>query len=79
MADRIFVDTNPLIYILDELNPFYEKTNGFFEEHILSDSEFYTSTITDAEFIVKPLSAQQFDKIALYRSFLNSFSFLKSS
>lgn len=77
MADHIFVDTNPLIYILDYLSPFHAKTNSFFEKCIINDSEFYTSTITDAEFIVKPLMEHQFDKISMYHDFLNNFGFLK--
>ena len=77
MADHIFVDTNPLIYILDSLSPFHVKTSSFLEKCILNDSEFYTSTITDAEFIVKPLMEQQFNKIAMYHDFLNNFGFLK--
>ncbi len=42
-----------------------------------NNSELYTSTITDAEFIVKPLEEKQFNKIALYHGFLNTLEFLK--
>ena len=77
MANHVFVDTNPLIYILDYLSPFYTKTSSFFEKCIRNNSEFYTSTITDAEFIVKPLMEQQFDKISMYHDFLKNFGFLK--
>ena len=77
MTENIFVDTNPLIYILDEFVPFSDKTNSFFEAKILTGAEFYTSTITDAEFIVKPLIEHQFNKIDLYYRFLASCDFSK--
>lgn len=77
MADRIFFDTNPVIYLLDNISPFTSKVRSFLLQAKRNGSELYTSTITDAEFIVKPLSEQQFDKIALYNGFLNNFGFLK--
>lgn len=77
MADKIFFDTNPIIYLLDGTAPFSQKVQNFILDAKKNNSELYTSTITDAEFIVKPLEEKQFNKIALYYGFLNTLGFLK--
>ena len=77
MIDRIFVDTNPLIYLLDNVQPFVLPVKNFLLKYKNLNAEFYTSTITDAEFLVKPIEENKLDKIALYRSFFSNFGFLK--
>ena len=44
---------------------------------IADDAEFYTSTITDAEFLVKPFEIEDKEQIEKYRNLLNSLEFLK--
>ncbi|MBR1615756.1 MAG: hypothetical protein IJ673_09795 [Treponema sp.] len=56
MAERIFIDTNPLIYLLDNISPYQITVRNFFIEKKQRNAEFYTSTITDAEFFVKPFA-----------------------
>lgn len=77
MAEKIFVDTNPLIYLLGKKEPYYEKVLNFFSDKIQNEVEFYTSTITDAEFLVKPTLDKDYTQISLYEEFLKRLGFLK--
>ena len=77
MAERIFMDTNPLIYLIGGQEPFYSKVQHFMKDCILRDAEFYTSTITDAEFLVKPSADKNSEAVEKYKSFLKKLSFLK--
>lgn len=77
MAESVFVDTNPLIYLLDNVQPFVLPVKNFFLRYKNLNAEFYTSTVTDAEFFVKPIEENQLDKIDLYKNFLLNFGFLK--
>ena len=77
MAERIFVDTNPIIYFLNTDSPFYAAVRRFFVSAKLAEAEFYTSTITDAEFLVKPLRNGRIDEINAYRDFTTGFGFFK--
>jgi len=78
LIDRIFVDTNPLIYLLDNVQPFVLPVKNFLLKYKNLNAEFYTSTITDAEFFVKPIEENKLDKIALYRSFFSNFGFINT-
>ena len=77
MAECVFVDTNPLIYLLDNVQPFVLPVKAFLLRHKNLNAEFYTSTVTDAEFFVKPIEENQLDKIDLYKNFLWNCGFLK--
>ena len=77
LAERIFIDTNPLIYLLDNISPYQITVRNFFIEKKQRNAEFYTSTITDAEFFVKPFANRDLEKISVYRDFLREFEFLK--
>jgi len=66
LAECVFVDTNPLIYLLDNVQPFVLPVKDFLLRHKNLNAEFYTSTVTDAEFFVKPIEENQLDKIDLY-------------
>ncbi len=75
MAKRIFLDTNAVIYFLNETEPFFTPLKKAILQFKASGAEFYTSTITDAEYMVKPLSENQFDKIINYADFIREFEF----
>ncbi len=77
MAKKVFIDTNPIIYLVSQQEPFYSKVVKFMSECISDDAEFYTSTITDAEFLVKPFETEDDEQVEKYRSLLNSLEFLK--
>jgi predicted nucleic acid-binding protein len=44
---------------------------------IADGSEFYTSTITDVEYLVKPLENNDLDQIEKYRDYLKKLEFVK--
>lgn len=77
MARRIFIDTNPFIYLLGKQYPFYDKVLKFMADGILDDAEFYTSTVTDSEFLVKPFADNDIKQAENYKEFLKKLDFLK--
>lgn len=77
LAKRVFIDTNPLIYLLGKQEPYYTKVLKFMSDCIDEDAEFYTSTITDAEFLVKPYEDKDLNQIHKYKNYLSSLEFLK--
>ena len=46
MAKKIFVDTNPFIYLIDKNSPYFQTISDYFNFN--RDADFYTSAITDA-------------------------------
>ena len=77
MAKKVFIDTNPLIYLVSQQEPFYSKVVQFMSNCIADDDEFYTSTITDAEFLVKPFEDNDDEQVEKYRDYLNRLEFVK--
>lgn len=77
MNKKIFIDTNPLIYLVSKKEPFYSKVFHYFSLLIDDNAEFYTSTITDAEFLVKPLIGNNMIEIQLYKEYLMQLEFIK--
>lgn len=77
MVEKVFVDTNPLIYLVSEQRPYYDGVVRFMTDCINADRELYTSTITDAEFLIKPFSDNDWKQIDRYRFYLNRLGFLK--
>ena len=66
MYKRIFLDTNPIIYLVENQQPYADKVLDFIVKGLDEKSEFYTSTITDSEFLVKPYSKNDLQSIELY-------------
>lgn len=77
MAKKVFIDTNPLIYLVSQQEPFYSKVIKFMSDCISDDAEFYTSTITDAEFLVKPFEEKNTDEAEKYKDYLKKLEFVK--
>ena len=77
MARKIFVDTNPIIYLVSEEQPYYEKVLAYLADGIRDKAEFYTSTVTDAEFLVKPFAEKDSEKIESFRNYIQRLNFLK--
>lgn len=77
MGKKVFIDTNPLIYLVAKQEPFYSKVVNFMSECIADDAEFYTSTITDAEFLVKPFEDKNNHQAEKYRDYLKKLEFVK--
>ena len=72
---KIYFDTTPLIYFLDDEKPFSDKVARFIFEHQNEDDIYLTSTLTDAEYLVFPYRVGDTVKIDAYEKFLNSFNF----
>lgn len=77
MYKKIFLDTNPIIYFLEDRKPYSTKVKQFLSECLHNGCEFYTSTITDTEFMVKPYSENNLSDIETYNTFLGSINVLK--
>ena len=77
MYNRIFLDTNPLIYLIEDMTPFAEKVYQFIYSEGTAGSQFYTSTITDTEFLVHPYKCENLEIIGLYWNFLKTLNVLK--
>lgn len=72
---RIYFDTTPLIYFLDDEKPFSDKIVNFIFEHQHGGNSYSTSSITDTEYLVFPYRMNDDTKIQAYESFLRDFDF----
>jgi len=72
---KIYFDTTPLIYFLDDEKPFSDKVAAFIADHQNEDDIFVTSTITDSEYLVFPYRNNDFQKILSYETMLADFNF----
>lgn len=77
MYKKIFLDTNPIIYFLEDRKPYSTLVKKFLSDCMVNKCEFYTSTITDAEFMVKPYSENNLVDIETYSDFISSLNILK--
>lgn len=68
-CNRIFLDTTPIIYFLDEDIHFGEKVRGILEELILSGKEMSSSVITCEEYLVYPFKTGNQEKIDVFFEF----------
>lgn len=71
MSSRIFFDTAPIIYFLDKSPLYFEKMKQFFFKTANENSQFYTSVITDMEYVVEPYREDNEQKINNYYAFQN--------
>ena len=72
---KVYFDTTPLIYFLDDEKPFSDKVASFIFEHQNDDDFYLTSTITDSEYLVFPYRNQDSAKVQSYENFLSDFGF----
>lgn len=66
---RIYLDTAPIIYFLERMEGRYDAVRDIIYEHIRAGAEFFTSTITNTEYLVLPLREHSAQKIADYEMF----------
>lgn len=64
--------------MLENQIPYSHKVKSFLLDCMYNGAKFYTSTITDAEFIVKPMLEKNFTDIEIYKDFLHTLNVLKS-
>lgn len=67
---KIFLDTTPIIYFLDEDINFGEKVERLFEEFIEKKCPMATSTITCMEYLTYPYRTGNTEKINVFFEFL---------
>ena len=69
-ASRIFIDTAPFIYLLENHEPFSSKTRKIINDMFVSGCQFFTSTLTFVEFCVGPYRSGNLNKISDFENFL---------
>ncbi len=67
---KIFLDTTPITYFLDEDINFGEKVEHLFEEFIEKKCPMATSTITCTEYLTYPYRTGNTEKINVFFEFL---------
>lgn len=77
MFFRIFFDTAPIIYFLDNPPLYYKRMDDFIFSDVNDESQFYTSTITDLEYLTRPYKNGDKEKIENYQSFMKFADFKK--
>ena len=68
---RVFLDTTPLIYLLDSNETYGEKVREILETLLSNNVQIVTSTITAAEYLVYPYRTDNEEKIDAFEDFLN--------
>ena len=71
MSSRIFFDTAPIIYFLDKSPLYFDKMKQFIFKTANDNSQFYTSVITDMEYVAGPYKDNNQQKIDNYYAFQN--------
>lgn len=74
-SKKIFIDTNVFIYLVNKAPEYYEKIKNALENEYNAGSLFYTSTITKAEFLVKPLTESDRKAIICFNEILKDLQF----
>lgn len=77
MFFRIFFDTAPIIYFLDNSPAYYKRIRDFIFSSANQDAQFYTSVITDMEYLTFPYRNNEFDKVQKYFSAIKFLDFKK--
>ncbi|MBC6994125.1 PIN domain-containing protein [Neolewinella lacunae] len=67
---KIFIDTAPFIYLIEEHPDFAEKVKAYFIDRFKSGDEFVTSVVTLSEFSVKPIRDQRLEIIVQLKDFI---------
>jgi predicted nucleic acid-binding protein len=77
VSEGIFIDTSPFIYLVENNPHYYSRVSDFLvEEYAENKLAFYTSTITLAEFLVKPKIANNLQAIKLFNETLEKLNII---
>jgi predicted nucleic acid-binding protein len=68
---KVFLDTTPLIYFLDEDVNFGKMTQDILSEFLQGEVDMITSAITCTEYLTYPYKTGNIDKINAFFEFLN--------
>ncbi len=69
--EKVFLDTAPLIYFLDNDEHFGEKTRMIFEEVLSVEKTLITSSVACMEYLVLPYRINSRQKISAFFDFTN--------
>jgi hypothetical protein len=76
-SEKVFFDTSPLIYLIEDNSKYALPVRDFMAKHLLLfESQFFTSSITLAEFYVKPNDAGNTNLINEFKAKLHEFHFV---
>lgn len=67
--NSIYLDTSPIIYILENVEAYSERVHRFIVSHFCDNATFTTSTITNTEYLVIPYRIQDYQKIMEFERF----------
>ncbi|MBR4346074.1 MAG: PIN domain-containing protein [Oscillospiraceae bacterium] len=70
---RIFLDTTPLIYFLDDNEQYGELTKAVFKEVYVSEKEVLTSAVTCMEYLVHPYRTGNLAKVDVFFEFIEDY------
>ena len=70
--NKVFLDTTPLIYFLDNDDNFGDKTKSIFEEILNNEATILSSVITCSEYLVYPYRTDNQEKIDVFFEFINA-------
>ena len=70
--NKVFLDTTPLIYFLDNDSNFGMKTKAILEEILSNNKILITSVITCAEYLVYPYRTHNQEKIDVFFDFTSA-------
>ena len=68
---KVFLDTAPLIYLLDANEVYGEKIREILEMLLNNDVRIVTSVITVEEYLVYPYRTENSEKVDVFEDFLN--------
>ena len=76
-SEKIFFDTSPFIYLLEDHPKYAITVRDFITDHTLFfESTFFTSSLTFAEFFVKPKKNNDQGLIEKFKNKIKEFNFV---
>ncbi|MBQ6350682.1 MAG: type II toxin-antitoxin system VapC family toxin [Methanobrevibacter sp.] len=70
--NKVFVDTTPIIYFLDQDPNFGDKAKAIFTEILSTGKQIFTSTVTCTEYLVYPYRTGNQEKIDVFFEFVQN-------
>ncbi len=68
--NKVFLDTTPLIYFLDNDSNYGEKTKSILEEILSAGKSVYSSVVTCSEYLVHPYRTNNEEKVEAFFDFI---------
>lgn len=68
-CNSIYLDTAPIIYALESVEPYASAVQEFIFSHFYADAQFATFAVTNTEYLVIPYRNQDFTKIMEFERF----------